>query len=244
MSPALAVATTDVPVPAGLALEFGPGTPRRKVVGCTGRVAGARAACSSTGGQGMDAEHGGTGEFTVMLEEHRAGDPGAEQRMLALVYSDLRRLAHRHLSGNVRSQTLDTTALINESYLRLVKPLAGKVDSRAHFMNLASRIMRQIIIDYARKRILDRDRFVRPADGLEAIEGSQSGDREARNFIALDEALNDLERIDERRVRVVECRFFGGLSEQETAEALGVSVRTVQREWAAARDWLAEHMDG
>lgn len=184
----------------------------------------------------------GAGDFTVMLGEHRAGDPGAEQRMLAMVYADLRRLAHRHLSGNARSQTLDTTALINESYLRLVKPLARHVDSRAHFMNLASRIMRQIIIDYARKRILDRDRFVRPTDGLEAVENGLAGDREARNFLALDEALNDLERIDARRVRVVECRFFGGLSEQETAEALGVSLRTVQREWAATREWLAEHM--
>lgn len=183
-----------------------------------------------------------SGEFTQVLQRHQAGAPEAEQHLLAMVYHDLRRLARRHLNGHARSATLDTTALIHESYLRLVAPAAREVQSRAHFMNLASRIMRQVVIDYARKRLLER-RHVEHADAEpEALESRIAADRQAREFVALDEALVDLERVNARQVRVIECRFFAGLSEEETAAALDTSVRTVQRDWAQARDWLANHM--
>ena len=180
------------------------------------------------------------GEFTDMLARCRAGDEGAQSRLVALIHGDLRRLARRHLSGNRWIATLDTTALVNESYLRLVSPSAQHVETRAHFLNLASRVMRQIVVDYARVRLRDRKRFER----VEDVDPDRLRAElvQARQFVALDDALADLARIDERKARVVDCRFFGGLSEDETAQALGIGLRTVQREWNEARAWLAEHM--
>jgi len=180
------------------------------------------------------------GEFTEMLARYRAGEESAQARLVALIHGDLRRLARRHLSGNRWIATLDTTALVNESYLRLVSPSAQHVETRAHFLNLASRVMRQIVVDFARKRLRDRARFERSGEfDPERLEAELA---QARQFVALDEALADLARIDERKSRVVDCRFFGGLSEDETAQALGIGLRTVQREWNEARAWLADHM--
>ncbi|HET7845314.1 MAG TPA: ECF-type sigma factor [Xanthomonadales bacterium] len=180
------------------------------------------------------------GEFTDMLARYRAGEESAQGRLIALIHGDLRRLARRHLSGNRWIATLDTTALVNESYLRLVSPSAQHVETRAHFLNLASRVMRQIVVDFARRRLRERQRFERSGEmDPERLEAELA---QARQFVALDEALADLARVDERKARVVDCRFFGGLSEDETAQALGIGLRTVQREWNAAREWLAEHM--
>jgi RNA polymerase sigma factor (TIGR02999 family) len=180
------------------------------------------------------------GEFTEMLARYRAGEESAHARLVALIHGDLRRLARRHLSGNRWIATLDTTALVNESYLRLVSPASQHVETRAHFLNLASRVMRHIVVDFARKRLRERKRF--ESSGEMDPERLEAELAQARQFVALDDALADLARVDERKARVVDCRFFGGLSEDETAQALGIGLRTVQREWNAAREWLAEHM--
>jgi RNA polymerase sigma factor (TIGR02999 family) len=183
-----------------------------------------------------------SGEFTQWLLRFRAGEQNAQENLIRVIMADLRRLAHRHLSGNRWMTTLDTTSIVNESYLRLVSPSAQHVATRAHFMNLASRVMRQILCDYARKRlvgsnVIDRDAADRDLDEATGAELTQ-----ARQFSALDEALDDLARINPRQAQVVECRFFAGLSEEETSEALDVSLRTVQRDWNEARAWLAENL--
>jgi RNA polymerase sigma factor (TIGR02999 family) len=182
------------------------------------------------------------GEFTLTLARHRAGDAGAQQRLIALIYGDLRKLARRHLSGNRWIPALDTTALINESYLRLVSPAAQHVETRAHFLNLASRVMRQVVCDYARKRLREKEHVVASAEVSDDAERERAELAQADQFVRLDEALQDLARVNERQARVVECRFFAGLSEEETAAALDASLRTVQRDWAEAREWLARHM--
>ena len=182
------------------------------------------------------------GDFTVILARYRAGDASAQEQMIRLIHGELRRLARRHLSGSRWIATLNTTALVNESYLKLVGPAARHVESRAHFFNLASRVMRQIVCDYSRKRLRESKCIDRQVD-LE-VEGERLDAElaQARQFVSLDEALSELAKVDERRARIVDCRFFAGLSESETAEALGISLRTVQREWNQAREWLGEQM--
>ena len=183
-----------------------------------------------------------SGEFTQWLTRYRAGEKEAQENLIRVILSDLRRLAHRHLAGNRWMTTLDTTSIVNESYLRLVSPAAQHVATRAHFMNLASRVMRQILCDFARKRLRELnliDRDIVPADMDEATHAEV---QQARQFSALDEALDDLARTNPRQAQVVECRFFAGLSEEETAAALDASLRTVQRDWNEARAWLADHL--
>jgi RNA polymerase sigma factor (TIGR02999 family) len=177
------------------------------------------------------------GEFTQVLARFREGDDAARQQLIGLIHGDLRQIARRHLSGNRWIATLNTTALVNESYMRLVSPAAEHVATRPHFLNLAALAMRQIVCDYARKRLRDPvDRAVEPPDEHDAVQA------QAEQFVALDEALNDLARTNARQARLVECRFFAGLSEEETASALNMSLRSVQREWQSARQWLATAM--
>jgi RNA polymerase sigma factor (TIGR02999 family) len=183
-----------------------------------------------------------SGDFTQALARYHAGDRSAQEQLIGLIHADLRRLARRHMAGNRWIATLNTTALVNESYLRLVSPAAQHVSTRAHFLNLASRVMRQIVCDYARKRLRERQQIDRDADPELAGERQDAEIAQARQFVSLDDALADLAKVNERRARVVDCRFFAGLSEEETAEALDMSLRTVQREWNEARTWLAEHM--
>jgi len=183
-----------------------------------------------------------TGEFTQWLLRYRAGEQDAQENLIRVILADLRRLAHRHLSGNRWMTTLDTTSIVNESYLRLVSPAAQHVTTRAHFMNLASRVMRQILCDFARKRLTELNVIDRGAADSDLDEATGAEVAQARQFSALDEALNDLARINPRQAQVIECRFFAGLSEEETSEALDTSLRTVQRDWNEARAWLAEHL--
>ena len=187
----------------------------------------------------MDVE---SGEFTQWLVRHRAGEQDAHENLIRVILGDLRRLAHRHLSGNRWMSTLDTTSMVNESYLRLVSPAAQHVETRAHFMNLASRVMRQIICDFARKRLRELNLIDRDIADANLDEATQAEATQARQFSAVDEALHELARISPRQAQVVECRFFAGLSEGETSEALDTSLRTVQRDWNEARAWLAEHL--
>jgi len=183
-----------------------------------------------------------TGEFTQWLLRYRAGEQDAQENLIRVILADLRRLAHRHLSGNRWMTTLDTTSIVNESYLRLVSPAAQHVTTRAHFMNLASRVMRQILCDFARKRLTELNVIDRGAADDDLDEAGGAEVTQARQFSALDEALDDLARINPRQAQVIECRFFAGLSEEETSEALDTSLRTVQRDWNEARAWLAKNL--
>lgn len=178
-------------------------------------------------------------DLTLLLEAARGGDSAAWERFVALVYRDLRQLAHRQLAGQRGDQTLDTTGLVNECYLRIVRGDRTPND-RGHFFALAARVMRQVIVDHARERLAIKrgcGEAALPLDQIQDVELAQ-----AREFVDLDDALCALERVSRRKARVVECRFFAGLSEQETAEAIGVSLRLVQRDWNEARTWLAEFL--
>lgn len=167
------------------------------------------------------------------------GDRAAFDRLMPLLYADLRRIAHGQL-GRIRpGQTLDTTALVHEAYLKLADH-AGAYADRGHFFAVSARAMRQILVDYARRRGASKrggDQAAAPlADGPPAI------DAEIGQVLAVEQALSRLSELDTRLVRVVECRVFGGYSEEETATALGLSLRTAQRLWMRAKAWLAEEM--
>jgi RNA polymerase sigma factor (TIGR02999 family) len=179
-------------------------------------------------------------QLTALLQAWRRGDRAALDRLISLVHAELHRLAHHYIARERPGQTLQTTALVNEAYLRLID--ASKVDwrDRAHFFAVAATVMRQVLIDYARTRqARKRGRSAVRVEFSEAF--SRSPERDA-DLIALDDALNELARTDPREAKVVELRFFGGLSEEETASVLGVSDRTVRREWNHAKVWLLREL--
>ena len=157
------------------------------------------------------------------------------QALLPLVYGELRHLAQHHLRGERLDHTLQSTALVHEAYLRLVKPGSLQLESRRHFFALASRIMREILVDHARSRNAGK----RDGGGrLTLDDAAELSKSKGVDLLALDDALNELSRMSARQNRIVELRFFGGLSIEETAEFLEVSSATVEREWAVARAWL------
>lgn len=177
---------------------------------------------------------------TELLAAHRAGDEKALDRAFVFVYDDLKRAASAQLRRN-STPTLNTTGLVNEAYLRLVESTRTAPTDRAHFLALAARAMRYIIIDYARRRSAAKRGggvyHLRLDDDVEVAVESQ-----AQQLLVLDEAIRSLSEIDERLVRIVECRFFTGMTESETAEALEMSLSTVKRDWKRAKAWLAEEM--
>ena len=180
------------------------------------------------------AEH----KITTLLEAHRLGEAGALDKAFDLIYEELRRLARYQLRGQGKGQTLDTTSLVHELYLKLAKTSQPALESRAHFLALATRAMRQIIVDYARsqaalKRGGDAVRVTMNTD-IPRVED------QAEWILTVDQALASVREVDERLEQVFECRFFAGLSEQESADALGVSVSTIQRDWRRAKAWLRE----
>lgn len=171
-----------------------------------------------------------------ILASWRAGGDEAARRLVPYVYEDLRRRAHRARQGGGEHQSLTTTALVHEAYLKLVDQSGAAWHDRGHFLAVAAIAMRQILVDHARsrgasKRGGDLSRVDLDADALEAS-------HEEESFLDLHEALVDLERIDHRLARVVECRFFAGLTEEETGTALGVTARTVRRDWIKAKALL------
>ena len=173
---------------------------------------------------------------TRLLREWRGGDREALDRLVPLVYEELRLQAARYLRRERPGHTLQTSALINEAYLRLVDAQDVPWQSRAHFCAVAANLMRRILVDHARMKRAEKrgGADVRlPLDEAMGVAGSQEVD-----LIALDEALEMLAALDPQQARVVELRFFTGLSVEETAEALGVSPRTVKRDWGMARAWL------
>lgn len=182
-----------------------------------------------------------TPEFTALLEASRHGNEAAWSTLIRIVYADLHRLAQRHRFHAGPGESLNTTGLLHESYFRLAAAVQRSVSSRSHFYALASRIMRQVMCDYARERIAQKrggGHVPKTLHELDAVE-----ECEAMSLIQIDTALASLETENASWARIVECRFFAGLSEREAAQALGISVRTAQRNWCAARDWLSKHSE-
>jgi RNA polymerase sigma factor (TIGR02999 family) len=176
-------------------------------------------------------------EVTALLQEWSAGDRGALERLMPLVYDELRKLAASHLKSERDNHTLQATALVHEAYLRLVGQRSVSWASRAHFYGIAAQMMRRILVDHARKRqAAKRSPGAFLLDLGEEVEPS-APDR-MPELLVLDRALNELERLDPRQARVVELRFFAGLSVEETAEVAGISTATVKREWRTARAFL------
>jgi RNA polymerase sigma factor (TIGR02999 family) len=173
---------------------------------------------------------------TDLLLRAGAGEPGAVDSMFPLVYDELRRLAHRQLTRESTGRTLTTTELVHEAYLKLIDQTRVEWTGRAHFLGVAAIAMRRILVDRARGRQRIKRGGVGKAVSLDQID--LSTDERADLVVALDEALDRLRGLDERQARVVVCRFFGGMTEEETAEALGIGARTVKRDWAKARSWL------
>ena len=186
-------------------------------------------------------------EISRALAALSRGAPDAMDRLMPLVYSELKRIAHRQLATEMDGHTLSTTAVVHEAYLRLVEQCRTQWVDRGQFFAIAARTMRRVLIDYARQHSAARRGGPgRRRVALELLEQADSPGiaipERAESLIALDEALEDLHRLDERLARVVECRFFAGLNEVETSEALGVSQRTAARDWRMARAWLYERL--
>ncbi|MGE0552201.1 MAG: sigma-70 family RNA polymerase sigma factor [Gemmatimonadales bacterium] len=179
-------------------------------------------------------------ENTDLLLRASSGDRDALAAIFPVIYDELRRLAHRQLSREPAGQTLGTTGLVHEAYLRLIDQTRVAWQGRAHFMAIAATAMRRILIDRARKhRSQKRGGRLRRVT-LESVD--PAAEDRADVLLALDEALERLKALDPRQAQVVECRFFGGLSEEETAEALGIGLRTAKRDWAKARSWLYQEL--
>ena len=174
-------------------------------------------------------------EVSALLQAWSAGDETALARLTPMVYQELQRLAHRQMRRERGERTLQTTALVNEAYLRLVEARQIRWEDRAHFFAISAQIMRRILIDYARRHNLKRGAGFQHVSLEQADLPALAGDPD---LIALDDALNALQQFDPRKARVVELRFFGGLSVEETAEVLKVSPITVIRDWNNARAWL------
>jgi RNA polymerase sigma factor (TIGR02999 family) len=188
-------------------------------------------------------------DITGLLKAFGRGDQHAQEELMAIVYEELRAQARRYMRHERSGVTLQSTALVHEVYLRLVNVHDVDWHDRAHFFALSARIMRRILIDAARARAADkRGGGVAKVDHSSAIDLDQipSSDRDlaSSSFCALDDALESLARIDPRRAKVIELRFFGGLSVEETAAVLRVSPQTVMRDWRLARAWIARELRG
>ncbi len=175
-----------------------------------------------------------------LLLRWRAGDQQALERLIPLVYKELRNIAHYHLQQERPGHTLQSAALVHEAYLRLLDQKAAFVaENRAHFLAVASRQMRQILVDYARGRAAAKRGADLKVDLTAALALPQE---RSADLVALDDALNHLSQFDEQQSRIVEMRFFGGLSIEEIGEVLGISRSTVKREWNVAKAWLTRQM--
>jgi len=177
----------------------------------------------------------------ALLAKWRAGDEEALRALFPLVYSELRRLAHHHLQQERPGHTLQGTALVHEAYLRLEKQGAGEFENRQHFLAVCALLMRQILVEYARKH-----RAAKRGGGEKhtLLEGMALARGRSVDVMALDAALDALATLDAQQSRIVELRFFGGLSIEETASVMGISPATVKRDWVTARLWLHHEMSG
>ena len=180
---------------------------------------------------------------TELLNEWQGGDPCALDRLTPLVYDELRRMAHRYVQRERAGHTLETTALVNEAYLRLMGEQERDWQNRAHFFAVCAQVMRHVLIDHARRRHYGK-RGGHEAQHVPLEEASAMSEGRAAHLVALDEALDRLRGLDSRKSRVVELRYFGGLSLEETAAVLDVSVMTVRRDWRVAKAWLYKAVMG
>lgn len=181
--------------------------------------------------------------ITELLIDWNRGDEAALERLMPLVYDELHRIAHRHLRRESAAATLQTTALVHEAYLKLVDNTRVNWQNRAQFFGVAAQMMRRILVDHARKRV--RDKRGGQAVKLSLDDGSiDVSDERAAELIALDEALQRLSEQDANKAKLVELRYFGGLSIEETAEILGVGTATVIRQWRIVKTWLYKELVG
>lgn len=181
------------------------------------------------------------GDLPQLLQACSTGDEDAFKQLMSFLYGDLRRIAQQQLRRLRPGHTLNTTALVHELYFKLVDRSALSPRDQGHFLAIAARAMRQILVDYARRQAV-RSRAHGEGDSpVVLVEGL--GPCHLEKLLAVNEALSELARVDERLVRLAECRFFAGMTEVETAEAMDLSVRTVQRDWKRARGWLRSFLE-
>lgn len=182
-------------------------------------------------------------DVTQLLLEWSKGNGNALEELLPLVYSELQKIAHRYLSRERSSNTLQTTALVHEAFLKLIDQNRVQWQNRAHFFGVAAQAMRRILVDNARQRLADKR-----GSGAEKVSFEEGiidvSDEKASNLIELDTALQRLAQMDAQKAKLVELRYFGGLSIEETAEVLGVSIATVNRQWRLAKAWLYKEISG
>ncbi len=192
-------------------------------------------------GGGRSGDEPARDDVSALLRAWSDGDHRALDALTPIVYAELRRLAHRYMRRERADHSLQTTALVNEAYLRLVDYKRMQWQNRAHFFAASAQLMRRILVERARRQNLKRGRGVQhiPLDETAVV-----GDDPPVDFIALDDALNALARVDPRKVQVVEMRFFGGLTVEETAVVLKISPVTVRRDWSAAKIWLYRELTG
>lgn len=175
-------------------------------------------------------------DVTVLLSQLARGERSAADKLIPLVYDELRRLASHYMRGERNEHTLQATALVHEAYLKLVEQRSTDWQSRAHFFGIAAQLMRRILIDHARGHLRGkRGGGQRPVPLDEALVFSPE---ESEEFVRLDEALDRLAKFDPRQAKIVELRYFGGLTVEETADLLGISPKTVKRDWSVAKAWL------
>lgn len=182
-----------------------------------------------------------TEEITQLLLAWGKGDEGAFDRLMPLVYDEMRKIARRYMSRQRPDHTLQTTALVNEAYLRLIDSSKVQWQNRAHFYAISAQLMRRILVDFARARTNQKR-----GGGVQKVvldEALTITSEPGADLIALDDALNELAKLDRRQSQIVELRYFGGLSEDETAEILDISARTVRRDWSLARAWLYRQLN-
>jgi RNA polymerase sigma factor (TIGR02999 family) len=179
-------------------------------------------------------------QVTQLLKDWSNGDQGAGDRLMPLVYDELHRMAHRHMRKEHPGHTLQTSALVNEAFVRLVDQTDVEWQNRAHFFGIAAQMMRRILVDYARSR-----QYVKRGGGAQQVSLDEVllvSTQRADEVVAVDDALKDLAEFDQRKSQIVELRFFGGLSIEETAELLKVSPGTVMRDWTLAKAWLRKQI--
>jgi RNA polymerase sigma factor (TIGR02999 family) len=181
-----------------------------------------------------------SGDITHLLQRHRAGDRSAFDVLVPLIYDRLRRMARWQLSRAWSLETLSPTSVVHEAYMQLSRETRVDWQSRSHFFGISARVMRRIVVDYARRRNALKRGAARPRVSVDAIDVPVENRLEL--VLGVDEVLDMLEGFNPRLARIVECRFFAGMTEEETAEALQIPLRTAQREWARARAWLLKEL--
>ena len=181
-------------------------------------------------------------QITALLKAWSGGDERARDQLFPAVYEELRRMARRYMRRESPGHTLQTTALVNEAYLRLVDATSVSWQDRAHFFAVSAQIMRRILVDAARARAAAKRGGAAPRVRLDEVPDVST--EPASELVAIDEALNSLSRIDPRKAQVIELRFFGGLSVEETSEVLKISAQSVMRDWKLAKAWMLRELNG